>query len=440
MRRFLLIIALLALYPAGLFSQSESVVRMKENVMKLTSDTFLGREVGSDGERAAAKEIAVQFKEAGLVLLYPEDTGQSFSYIINDTDTLNSQNVVAIVEGWDKELKHEYIVVGAHYDHLGYITSSINSKDSIQIFRGADDNASGVAAMLELARLVNMQSIDFRRSVVFVAFGGEEVGMSGSWYFVNSGFEYIDKVAMMVNLDMVGRGADRNSFYAYTITKSQQLPGILSDLSDTEAMVSPTISESDYFPSDHRYFSNRGIPSVLFTTGLHHDYHSTRDIPEKLNYRVMEDIVQYNLLLLKRVANMDKPLLKTSPGGNEVLARVDGVYMQNEVDNRATYRRGNERTFLANWVYKYIKYPKSTVDEGVQGRVVVEFIIEKSGEVSNVNIVNSVDERLDAGVLKVVKASPKWKPATINKEPVRVKTSIPVEFKLTKDSRIRLKR
>ena len=438
MRRFLMIIALLTICYAGLFSQSESIVRMKSDVMTLTSDTFLGREVGSPGEKGAAIEIARQFEAAELVLMYPADRGQSFSYAISERDTLHSQNVVAIVEGWDPKLKHEYIVVGAHYDHLGHMVTNIDSKDSVQIFRGADDNASGVAVMLELARLVNMESINFRRSVIFVAFGGEEIGMTGSWYFANLGFEYIDKVVMMVNLDMVGRGADRSSVDAYTIVRNAQLTGILNDVSDMPMMISPNIAESDYFPSDHRYFSMKGISTVLFTTGLHSDYHSVRDTQEKLNFNVMEDIVQYNLSLLKVVANMDHPLMKTS--GNEELVREDGVYMQNEVEKRATFRRGDERSFLEGWVYRYIKYPDSAVEEGVQGRVSVEFIVEKSGEVTNVNIVNSVDERLDAEVLKVVKASPKWRPATINKEPVRVKTSIPVEFKLTKERGIRFKR
>ena len=438
MRRLLLIIALLTLSYAGLFSQSESVVRMKNDVMTLTSDAFLGREIGSDGERAAAKEIAKQFKEAELLLLYSENDGQPFSYIIGDTDTLHSQNVVAIVEGWDPNLKHEYIVIGAHYDHLGYIIANINSKDSIQVFRGADDNASGVAVMLELARLAEKRSINFRRSLIFVAFGGEEVGMSGSWYFTNIGFEQMDKVVFMINLDMVGRGADRNSVNAYTITKNSQLVNILRDVSDI-SMISPNVEERDYFPSDHRYFSMKGIPTVLFTTGLHNDYHSARDTPEKLNFSVMEDIVQYNLLLLETVANMDKAPLKTSTEDN-LVKHESGVYMQNEVERRATYRNGDERSFQEGWVYRYIKYPNSAVEEGVQGRVVVEFIIEKNGEVSNVNIVNSVDERLDDEVLKVVRASPKWKPATIKGEAVRVKTSIPVEFRLTRDSKIKIKR
>ena len=414
-------------------------MRMKSDVMTLTSDTFLGREIGSDGERAAAKEIARQFKEAGLLLLYHEDEGQPFSYIINETDTLHSQNVLAIVEGWDPNLKHEYIVIGAHYDHLGYMVANINSKDSIQVFRGADDNASGVAVMLELARLAAMQSIDFRRSLIFVAFGGEEVGMSGSWYFVNMGFEYMDKVVFMVNLDMVGRGADRNSVNAYTITRNSQLVGILKDVSEMPVMISPNVEERDLFASDHRYFSMKGVPTVLFTTGLHNDYHSLRDTPEKLNFKVMEDIAQYNISLLKTVANMDKAPLKTSTE-DVLLKQESGLYMQNEVEKRAMYRRGDERSFQENWVYRYIKYPNSAVEEGVQGRVTVEFIIEKSGEVSNVKIVNSVDERLDAEVLKVVRASPKWKPATIKGEAVRVKTSIPVEFRLTKESRIRIKR
>ena len=94
------------------------------------------------------------------------------------------------------------------------------------------------------------------------------------------------------------------------------------------------------------------------------------------------------------------------------------------------FLHGGEQQFLDRWVYKYLKFPQSAIDEGIQGRVIVEFVIEKNGEVSNVTVVKSLDDRLDDEALKVVAASPKWRAATIGGSPVRVKMAVPVEFRL----------
>ncbi|MDZ4059092.1 MAG: TonB family protein, partial [Bacteroidales bacterium] len=429
-KRFLFTIALSAICITGLFSQSESIIRMKRDVAILTADSLMGRASGSPWEIKAARYITKEFADADIPLLYPFP-GQDFSIVIKEGDTLFSQNIVAIVEGWDPSLKNEYIVVGAHYDHLGFNNLNINGKDSLQIFRGADDNASGTAVMLEVARLARAQSFNFRRSVIFAAFGSEERGMIGSWYFANRAFAHIDKVSLMVNLDMVGRGADRNSLSAYTVMPNTELVTTLKDVSDMPAMITPVIHTKDYFPSDHQVFATMGIPVVLLTTELHRDYHTPRDTPEKLNYTVMEDIAQYTLNLIKSVANYERML------GRTVLAKAkqedevnDRIYSQNEVEKRATFTKGDEREFLRKWVHHYLRYPAAAINEGIQGRVIVDFIVEKNGEVSNVSISKSVDELLDAEALRVISASPKWKAAQVAGAPVRVKISIPVEFKL----------
>ncbi len=425
--RFIIIIALLVILPAELFSQSETIENLKRDVVFLTSDSLKGRMYGTKYEKRAAEYIEQRFNENFVNLLY-KSPGQDF-IIRTDNDSLFSQNIVGIVEGWDPKLKNQYIVVGAHYDHLGYFISHINGRDSLQIYRGADDNASGVAVMLEVARMVSAQSFNFRRSVVFVAFGAEEAGMLGSWYFVNRAFSPIDSVSLMVNLDMVGRAVDRESYHAFTVVPNAHLDVLLKDVSDMPLMLTPKIESRDYFPSDHRNFALVGVPTILFTSKIHSDYHSVRDNHDAINYKSMEHLAHYVFNVIKTVANADDILQRTQFAKDKE-STDEIVYSQSEVDIRASYMNGGEKEFLTSWVYHYLRYPAKAIEEGIQGRVVVDFIVEKNGEISNVAISRSVNEMLDAEAIRVISVSPKWKPAKIGGKEVRVKISIPVEFRL----------
>lgn len=427
---FLITLFILVLSLTGLKAQSEAVKRMKRDLEVLCADSLKGRGTGTEYELKAATYLQRSMEETGLILLYPHP-GQDFSIVSEEGDTLNSQNVVGIIEGWDPLLKNEYIVVGAHYDHLGCNKIYINGKDTMQIFRGADDNASGVAVMLEVARLAKAQSFNFRRSILFIGFGAEESGMVGSWYFTNRAFQHVEAISLMVNLDMVGRGVDGRDLHLYTVMPHTQTEALLREVSNMPAMISPKIHTGDYYPSDHRAFASLGIPVILFTTLLHNDYHSPRDVPEKIQYNLMEDISQYILNILKIVANRDVMLPKTplsSQGKQEIIE--DRVYLQSETDSRATFQKGDEKKFLEKWVHHYLKYPSKAAEKGIQGTVIVEFIVEKNGALSNFKVTKTVDSLLDAEALRVISVSPKWRPATIDKKPVRTKVTIPVEFRL----------
>ena len=425
--------------PAGLFSQNSIVTELKSHVVSLTTDSLLGREAGSNGERAAGKYIEKAFAEAGLTLLYPSP-GQDFSFVSDKGDTMHSNNIVGIIEGYDNILKNEYILIGAHYDHLGFTRININGKDSLQIYSGADDNASGVAVMLELAKMVKAQAFKFRRSVLFVAFGAEERGMLGSWYFANRAFAPADNISLMINLDMVGHGKTGENVSVYTITPHVELATLLKDVADMPLMLSPKIHSTDYFPSDHQIFIGKGIPSALITSGLHGDYHTYRDKASDLDYVSMEMTANFALNLAMEVANMERALSRTafapkdqSPKAKqnpEMLQKDTTVFTLAQIERSPLFLHGGEQQFLDKWVYKYLKYPQQAIDAGIQGRVIVEFVVEKSGQVSNVKIVKSLDNLLDDEALKVVMASPKWKPANIGGVPVRVKMAVPVEFRL----------
>ena len=425
-------IALSVLCTTGLFSQTGAVSRMRKDVMVLTADSLMGRGSATIHEYKAARYIEKVFAYDGLELLYPHP-GQDFSLLTAGNDTLRSQNVVAIIEGWDPKLKDEYIVIGAHYDHLGYNDLVVNGQEKRQIFRGADDNASGVAVLLELARLVKAESFNFRRSVIFVAFGAEERGMNGSWYFANRAFAHTQKISLMINLDMVGRGSGKEDIDVYTVLPHTQLETVLRDVADMPLMFLPQIHAKDYFPSDHQVFANLGIPVALFTTKLHGDYHTVKDTPDKLNYLTMEHLTQYLLNLSRTVANMDEMLPRTVLAEEFDNSGEKEIYSQVETDQRAAYMKGDERKFMDDWVYHYLRYPQEAIDLGIQGRVVVDFVVERDGTVTDAQVTKSVHHLLDAEALRVIMVSPKWKPATINGKPVRVKISVPVEFKLRKD-------
>jgi TonB family protein len=406
---------------------------MRNDILVLTADSLMGRGSATIHEYKAARYLESVFEQEGLELLYPHP-GQDFSLLTSGNDTLRSQNIVAVVEGWDPKLKNEYILVGAHYDHLGYNDMLVNGEEKRQIFRGADDNASGVAVMLELARLVKAEAFNFRRSVIFVAFGAEERGMNGSWYFANRAFAHTQKISLMINLDMVGRGLESADLSVYTVLPHTQLETILRDVSDMPLMFLPQIHSNDYFPSDHQVFANLGIPVALFTTKMHGDYHTVKDTPDKLNYKTMEHLSQYLLNLVRSTANMESMVKRTVLSEDfEDDSNAKEFYSQIETDKRATYMKGDERKFMEDWVYHYLRYPQDAIALGIQGRVVVDFIVEKDGSVSNVQVTKSVHHLLDDEALRVIKVSPKWKPATVRGEPVRVKISVPVEFKLKKE-------
>ncbi len=433
-KRIFIAAALILSFSAELFSQTDVELQLKKHVNALSADSLMGRFSGSKGERIAYNYITGVLKESDIITLY-DKTGQDFSFVSDKGDTLYSKNVVAIIEGYDPVLRNEYVLIGAHYDHLGYNDMQINGKESLQIYKGADDNASGVSILMEVAKDIKRESFNFRRSVIIAAFGAEEQGLIGSWYFVNRAFNYADKINLMINLDMVGKSGGENYPRVYTVLQGVELSTMLKDVSDLPAMISPKIIATDYFASDHQNFSKKGTPVALLTTGIHRDYHTPRDLPESLDYKGMASISRYVFELAKSAANQTRPLPRTAFADDKKTPSAGkdssgSVYSSYDVDQAPTFLRGDQRQFLDKWVYDYIKYPQSAMNSGIQGRVIVEFIVEKSGEVSSVEVVKSVDDALDAEAVKVVKASPKWKPGIKGGVPVRVKISVPIEFKL----------
>lgn len=191
-----------------------------------------------------------------------------------------TQNVVALLPGRDPALRGEYVVIGAHFDHLGRSSAAaLDPEAGSAIRHGADDNASGTAAVLELARLFAMQPA--RRSILVAHFSGEELGLLGSQWLVEHPPVPRDSITAMVNFDMVGR-LRNDRLIVYGVATARELPAILDS-----ANVSPRLTVSaqgdGFGPSDHSSFYAKGIPVLHFFTDLHEDYHRATDDAEKID-------------------------------------------------------------------------------------------------------------------------------------------------------------
>ena len=421
--------------------QNNREQQLKNIVDFITADSLLGRAAGSKGELAVANYVYDYLKENRVELITPRD-GEDFYMALEDT--IHSRNIIGVIPGYDPELKDEYIVIGAHIDHLGFNKLDYNGEQLIQIYSGADDNASGVATLLELAKEISLNRFMFRRSIIIAAFGAEEVGMAGSWYFLNRSFSYVNDIVMMINLDMVGRSSGENKMQSFTALNNKDLSKILKNVTDSSLFLKPIAASEDYFPSDHRTFYEKDIPVVLFTSGLHRDYHTPRDTKDKLDYLQMSHLVEYVYSLAENIANRDEKIGKSdavvSDRSNSTAKDGEIIYTQRDVDKRAEFLHKDELEFLSKWVYPYLKYPDSAIAMGIEGKVTVEFIVGKEGKVRDVKITNGLEDEVDAQVVKVVSASPRWKAAQVRGKSVSVRISLPVEFKLSKERKLKIKR
>ena len=407
----------------------ETVSSLKSHVRELSAAHLEGRKAGSEGEKAAAEYVASMFTKYGVDMITPA-SGEVFGVKKENGDTLTSRNVIGFVQGYDKDLRDHYVVVGARLDNLGTMTMTVDGKPVDRVYYGANGNASGLSMLVELARMVQTNSMLFRRSVLFVAFGASSETFAGSWYFLNRSFSDADKIDAMINLDMLGTGY--NGFYAYTASNAE-LDAILRMLSGELQPVLPEIVAAEVYPSDHRAFSDREIPSVHFTTGRYPEHNTDRDTQSVIDYEMMEKELEYLYNFTVALANTGSELAFRNSEATSREAFHGDAYGFNEVDQRPMFLNSADPSqFLEKWVYQYLKYPEKAVIDGVQGRVMVAFVIEKDGKISDVRVVKSVSPELDAEAVKVVSASPKWKPGRLAGEKVRTSMTIPVEFRLEK--------
>lgn len=418
---------------------SETVSSIRTHVRTISADENMGRKAGSEGERNVAEYLHWVLEGYGVDMLSP-DGGDEFGIALEGSDTLLSRNVVGIVQGYDPKLCNRYIVVGARMDNLGVNSMTMDGKETRQIYSGANGNASGVAIMAELARMVATNSILFRRSVIFVGFGASSETYAGAWYFLDRAFLEKDSIDMMINLDMLGTGAD--GFYAYT-SSNRDLNSMIESMKTQLQPVLPEIVAYEPYPSDHRAFYAKEIPSVLFTTGRYSQHNTPRDTEDILDYDMMERELEYIYNFTMTAANTDRKVQFRQDEGvlsdkksSNTVSENTGVVSYYDCDYKPEFLNSPDPTqFLSKWVYPYLKYPKTAVEQGIQGTVMVGFVIGKDGKMRDVQIVKSVHPLLDEEALKVVSASPKWRPGIRAGKKVSTSMTIPVEFRLERKSR-----
>ncbi|MCQ2182032.1 MAG: TonB family protein [Bacteroidales bacterium] len=414
----------------GLYD-SETTSRFRSHAEFLSSPSREGRKAGSEGEREAAIYVTDILAEYGVdILSGPE--GDLFGMKQADGDTLTSRNVIGYIPGYDRALKNKYIVIGARLDNLGTGKTIVDGEEKERIFYGANGNASGLAMLLELASRLKTNEVLLKRSVLLIAFGASLEMNAGSWYFLNRSFPDVENIDAMINLDMVGTGS--SGFYAYT-SSNAELNNVMDLLKPTLQPVHPQVVSKEPVASDHRSFYDKQIPSVLFTTGMYPEYNSDRDTPEILQYddmeREMEYVYNFSLQLVngRKLAFKPEDILERRLFDRDVVAFHD-------CDTKPSFLGSDDpRTFLSKWVYVYLKYPPEAVRDGIQGRVLVDFIIDEKGKVTNVKVAKGVDPLLDDEAVRVVSASPDWKPARVRGQKVKCALSIYVEFKLEKKKR-----
>lgn len=236
--------------------------------------------------------------------------------------TVATRNVVMVIPGSDKVLKNQYVVIGAHFDHLGMggLGSGSRVPDTIAIHHGADDNASGVGMMLELAEELAASPESHKRSIAIISFSGEEEGLLGSKYFVDNPAFNLNQLNAMVNLDMVGRLTDSTKVQIGGVGTADQFRQLIHTSFDTTLM-KLSLTEEGYGPSDHASFYGKNIPVLFVTTGAHLDYHTPSDTWDKINYTGMEKISESAFRVISNLANMDSKLIFKEAGPKMVASR-----------------------------------------------------------------------------------------------------------------------
>ncbi len=268
--------------------------RLVSDVEKLASKEFEGRGAGTPGDKKAIAWIEEQFKAIGLSPKGSDGFRQGFE----GKRKLQLENVVGLLPGSDEKLKDEYIVVGAHHDHLG----KRGEKGKEKIYYGADDNASGCAALIEIARAFKESGAP-KRSLLFAIFDGEEIGLLGSKYFAEHPTVEKKQIVAMINLDMVSRG-DLDHVCVSGAKDCPTLFALAHSAAPQESLTLDVTHDVEWRDSsDHGPFADAKIPYLYFGVEDHEDYHKPTDTPDKIVKVKFERIARLVYLTLEAAAN-----------------------------------------------------------------------------------------------------------------------------------------
>lgn len=284
-------------------AQQFDAAKIREHIKTLASDSMQGRGTGKEGERMAAAYIQAQFKKLKL-----QPMGDNKTYLQNfdfkggahgEGEAGKANNIVAFLDNKAATT----IIIGAHYDHLGLGDqgSSLDANPQEKIHNGADDNASGVAGVIELARLFATNKTKEKNNFLFLCFSGEELGLYGSKYFTEHSAIDLTKVNYMINMDMIGRLDEQTKILMVHGTGTSPVWEPLIKKLENENVKIKTDS-SGTGPSDHTSFYLKNIPVLHFFTGSHTDYHKPSDDWQKINFKGEADVLE---LIAKVITSLD---------------------------------------------------------------------------------------------------------------------------------------
>ena len=263
--------------------------------------------------------------------------------------TVPTRNVIMEIPGGDKIFKNEYVVIGAHFDHLGMGGQGSGSRvpDTLGVHYGADDNGSGVAMVLGLARKLAESHKNLKRSIIITAFSGEEEGLLGSKRFLDSSKIDLTKINAMVNLDMVGRLTVQSRVQIGGVGTSALFKQMIYASCDTNEL-KLALTDEGYGPSDHASFYGKNIPVLFVSTGAHLDYHTPADTWDKLNYEGMVKISDLSFRVITDLANNPKLVFKEAgpKSGSGRATRRKGITLGIMPDFAGNVKNGLRADFV----------------------------------------------------------------------------------------------
>jgi len=274
-------------------------------------------------------------------------------------------NVIGFIEGSDPILNKEYIIIGAHYDHLGYgghMSGSLNP-DSMQIHNGADDNASGIAGILELSHKLMTNKKLLGRSIIAICFDAEEKGLLGSKFYTQTPTKDLEQTAIMINMDMIGR-LNEKPITVGGVGSAKTLSKTIEVVQKNHTLIiDKNISGMDFGRSDHASFYREDIPVLFFFTGAHQDYHKPSDDWDKIDYQGEKEVLNFVYdLIVQLSTNKEKPIFteitndnsdNQSPSFNVTLGvipsygsqkigmEIDGISRKNGPADKAGMKKGD---------------------------------------------------------------------------------------------------
>jgi hypothetical protein len=305
MKISLILLLVLITFPSFSQSGGPSAENIKKHIRYLASDKMKGRETGSRENEKAAKYVAGEFKKYNLIPKGTQGFYQPFTAKVRRVVVPDSIRKTNNVVGFLDNNAAFTIVIGAHFDHLGMGRqgSSKEEKPEGKIHNGADDNASGVAGLLELARYFSGNNVKETYNFLFIAFGAEELGLLGSRHFVNNPTIPLETISFMANMDMIGRYDSTRGVGIGGFGTSKEWPDIFKNVKSETSFFTDNAGSGG---SDHGSFYAKKIPVLFFHTGGHDDYHKPTDDAEKINIHGELGILAIEIQLIEAALQLPK--------------------------------------------------------------------------------------------------------------------------------------